>query len=220
MDELIKQYNNIWTEYMKWQKKFFSENWDLPLKYIENIISQFNWKKILDLWCWDWHDIVYFKEKYNNEYFWIDASEVMINSWKENFSLWNEFCIWNFENLPFDDDTFDIVYAKYSFSYLVDFEKVYKEVKRCLKKSWVFVFIQNHPINDFSKKRERYPIKETLNTQLFSTQTEITYYSHTLWEILSRLFLENFMLIDFTEDYMFRVLYPIPVFIWVTAIKK
>ncbi len=220
MQDLTKQYDNIWNSYVEWQKKFFSETGDLPLKYIENIISQFEWKKILDLWCWDGHDINYFQQKYKNDYVWIDASEVMINKWKNNFSLGNNLIVWNFENLPFEDNVFDIVFAKYSFSYLMDFENVYSEVSRCLKKWWIFVFIQNHPINDFTRKKEKYPIKETIVTKLFSTQTEISYYWHTFWEILSKTFLNHFNLIDFTEDYMFKVLYPIPVFIWITAIKK
>lgn len=220
MDDLINQYNNIWKEYIEWQKKFFAENWDLPLRYLENIINQFQWIKILDLGCWDWHDINYFKSKYDNDYYWIDSSEVMINQAINNINNKDNLFIWNFENLPFDNNSFDLIYAKYAFSYIKDFENLYKEVSRVLKTGWLFVFIQNHPINDFIRKKEKYPIKERLNTKLFKTDTEITYYSHTIWEIISKTFLENFTIIDFTEDYMFRVLYPTPVFIWIIAIKK
>lgn len=220
MNDLIKQYNNIWKDYIEWQQKFFKGSWDIPLIYIENELKNHTWKCILDLGCWDWHDIVYFENKYKNNYFWLDASNFMINQAKENVKNKDNLFIWNFEELPFKDNIFDIVYAKYTFWYVIDFELVYKEVFRVLKKWWIFISIYNHPINDFTRKKERYPIKEILKTKLFSTNSEITYYSHTIWEIISKTFLNNFEILDITEDYMFKVLYPIPVFIWIKSKTK
>jgi len=36
--------------------------------------------------------------------------------------------------MPFENDSFDVVYAKFAFNYLSDFELLYKEVVRVLKK--------------------------------------------------------------------------------------
>ena len=220
MDEIIKQYDAIWETYIQGQQKYFSEKWDLPLRYIEEKLDIFENQKILDIGCGDGHDIAYFETKQEAQFYGVDASEFMINQAKNIIKNWDNAIIWSFEQLPFENDMFDIVYAKYAFSYIENFERLYSEVARVLKKWGKFIFIQNHPINDFTRKKEKYPIKELIQTKLFSSEAVISYYSHTFWDIISKVFLNQFILEDFTEDYMFRVLYPTPVFIWVTAIKK
>lgn len=220
MNEIIKQYNSIWETYIQGQQKYFSEKGDLPLSYIEDKLGIFENQKILDIGCGDGHDIAHFETKYNAEFYGIDSSEFMVEQAKKIVKNSGNVIVWNFEQLLFENDSFDIVYAKYAFSYIENFDRLYSEVSRVLKKWWKFIFIQNHPINDFTRKKEKYPIKEIIHSKLFSSNTDISYYNHTFGEIISKIFLTHFGLDDFTEDYMFRVLYPIPVFVGVTAIKK
>lgn len=200
MDDLIKQYDIIWENYIQGQQKYFSEKWDMPLEYIKNNIWDLNWKKILDLWCWDGHDIAYFESYLNGDFFWIDSSEFMINQAKNNIKNPLNLHLWNFENMPFENDSFDVVYAKFAFNYLSDFELLYKEVVRVLKKWWLFLFIHHHPLNDFMKKEQKlYFQKQKLTVWLFSG-VNITYFTHIFSEIISPAFLKNFNLLDFHED--------------------
>ena len=219
MDNLIQQYNNIGARYIQWQRELFGTKWDLPLRYVEDNIWLSNGTKVLDLGCWDGHDIAYFEAKSDAVFCGIDASEFMIQQARNSVKNPDNLVIWNFEHLPFSDESFDVVYAKYSFSYIENFELVFEEVSRVLKRWWKFIFIQNHPINDFSKKKTQYSLKETLSTSLFSTWAEITYYSHTLSEILSSKLLSYFTIADVMEDYIYEK-HAIPLFMGVVAIKK
>jgi len=208
MDDIIKQYDTIWKDYTQEQKKYFSAKWDFPLEYIKNNIWDLNWKKILDLWCWDGHDIAYFETKYDADFWGIDSSEYMIGQAKNNIKNPQSLHIWNFQNMPFEDNFFDVIYAKYSFSYLSDFELVYKEVTRVLKEWWLFLFIQNHPLNDFMKKKQKlYFQKQKLTVWLFSG-VNITYFTHIFSEIISPTFLRNFNLLDFHEDFRWENVNP------------
>lgn len=208
MDDLIKQYDIIWENYTQEQRKYFSEKWDFPLEYIKNNIWNLDWKKILDLGCGDGHDIAYFETRYDADFLWIDSSEYMIGQAKNNVKNSKNLYLWNFENMPFEDGFFDVIYAKYSFSYLSDFELIYKEVSRVLKKWWLFLCIQNHPLNDFLKKEQKlYFQKQKLTVWLFSG-VNITYFTHIFSEIISPTFLKNFNLLDFHEDFRWENINP------------
>lgn len=220
MEEINKQYNGIGENYINWQQKYFSENQDLPLYYIENAIWDFENQKILDLWCWDWHDISYFESKYKAEFWWIDSSEFMISQAKWRVKNPEKMFILDFDNLDKLEEKFDIVYAKHSIQYLSDLDIIFDSVSNILKDKWKFIFVVNHPINDYTKKKEKYPIKEVIEAKLFWNQTTIKYYNHTISEIISKKFLNNFVLQDLTEDHNYRILYPVPNFIWITAIKN
>ena len=219
MDEIIKQYDSIGPRYIEWQQKFFGEKWDIPLKYIEENAWFFTGAKVLDLWCGDCHDIAYFEEKYDADFHGIDSSEYMISQGRKNTKHPENLFVWTFEVLPFPDDSFDIIYAKYAFSYVENFDRLYSEVVRVLKKWGRFIFVHNHPINDFTKKGGRYSVKETITVSLFSTWAQITYFPHTFSEIISRKFLKNFNIEDVMEDCRYEV-YPIPLFMGITATRK
>lgn len=101
--------------------------------YIENALGIFESKKVLDIGCGDGHDIAYFEAKYPAEYYGIDSSEFMIVQAKHVIKNSDNAIVGSFEQLPFEESSFDIVYAKYAFSYIENFDNLYSEVSRVLK---------------------------------------------------------------------------------------
>lgn len=214
------QYNNIWNNYIVWQRNFFEQNKDLARDYIIERMNDFQNKKILDIGCWDWHDIAYYETIWDTQFYWVDSSEIMTNEAKilvKNPA--NIYCA-DFETFDFENEYFDIIISKFALHYKNNLDNTYKNISRLLKRNWKLIFVVNHPINDFKRKNEIYSKQENIITEHFFNWVKIIHPSHTIWEILSREFLDNFILEDLTEDYMLWKKWILPLFLWIVWIKK
>ncbi len=107
-------------------------------------IEKLEFEKLLDAGCGSAPMISLLKEKYpDKEYTGIDLSANMI---KEALSknLDNvEFLIGDCEDLPFKDDSFDVVINSQSFHHYPNPEKFFKSVARVLKKDGKFIMRDN-----------------------------------------------------------------------------
>lgn len=102
--------------------------------------------KILDLCCGTGDNMEIIQKKYKNiELTGLDFSEKMVEiAKKKNINA--EFVISSAENIPFNNDSFDIVVSSFGLRNVQDKQKVIDEIFRVLKKDGKFLHL------DFGKK--------------------------------------------------------------------
>ncbi|WP_082232777.1 class I SAM-dependent methyltransferase [Halobacillus massiliensis] len=107
--------------------------------------------KLLDLACgtgiYLQHQLSSFKN-YNMDWYGLDASQDMLDKAKEKL----EDVVFNHgraENMPYEDETFDIITNYYAFHHFTEKEKVLDDIHRVLKKNGVYKL---HNINIYGMK--------------------------------------------------------------------
>ena len=181
---LSEQYNNF--------ANIFSKTHDNGNKFTNQIF--FNQlrsgglqdKKILDLGCGDGTDMQYYKYRFSNNVFGVDASEKLLEEARSK-SLDARFGY--FDNLPFSDQIFDVVISKYALQTVDEFNNTYQEVARVLKKSGLFVFLVVHPFRQFFEKKsnqKNYFDKKIVNSVLFNGKVVVEEPTHTVQEYLCK----------------------------------
>lgn len=116
------------------------------------MLSLSKWEKVLDLGCWTGKYISIFPG--DAEIYWSDISEEMINqSKKKNSQKQVKYEVSDITKwLPFRGWFFDKINCSQVLKFITsqkELEFAFKEIKRILKKWWVFVFTNNHPERNF-----------------------------------------------------------------------
>jgi ubiquinone/menaquinone biosynthesis C-methylase UbiE len=93
---------------------------------------------ILDLGCGRGATVNYLKKKHRIAAVGIDSSEVMIADAKEHFGD-DRFFVGNAEQLPFQDESYDSVFAECTLSLMESMDSVIKQSYRVLKQNGWFV---------------------------------------------------------------------------------
>jgi ubiquinone/menaquinone biosynthesis C-methylase UbiE len=194
-----KQYNGIANKY---SDLFVKENELSIAAYFKQFDFDLNNKKLIDLGCGDGHDLQIFG-KHGAILHGIDASEDMVKQAKVlNPSA--DIKVGYFENIPYPDNSFDIVVSKWSFQTSAEIEPIYKEVLRVLKPNGYFVFLTGHPTRQFIEKKKHpkdYFKKEMVESVLFGGKITVKEPSHTMNEYLSPFFLHHFVLQEYMEGF-------------------
>lgn len=135
--------------YLEGKNMAFEEYWnDSHKKYFEGKIIYDNWldkyknkisnckTKILDLGCGEGNDTLYLKER-GYEVISLDYSVYALNIVKKYIKNSITVLADISDNLPFEDDSFDIIIADLSLHYfdLKTTNRIMKEIKRILKKN-------------------------------------------------------------------------------------
>ena len=108
------------------------------------------------------------------------------------------------DNIPFEDNTFDIVISKWALQLVEYIDPVYKEILRVLKPGGNLIYLSSSPIRQFLLKKSpkrNYFKKEIIKTSFFKGEITDFQPSHTLTEYLSPFFLSHFMLEEYDEGY-------------------
>jgi len=100
---------------------------------------------IIDLWAWDWRVLKYFKDINYRKYVACDISEKMLQKHPTNW-LKIQKVVCNLENeLPFDDESFDIATSFFVIEHIENLKWLFWEVYRILKEEWrwiIWYFLQ------------------------------------------------------------------------------
>lgn len=99
--------------------------------------------KVLDLGCGDGLNIEIFKELGIKNVVGVDISEKLIKQAKQKNPN-TEFYIGSADNLPFKNNSFDVVFVDSVFHHIIDYDPTVKEIKRVLKKNGLLCFIEPH----------------------------------------------------------------------------
>lgn len=99
--------------------------------------------KVLDLGCGDGLNIEIFKELGIKNVVGVDISEKLIKQAKQKNPN-TEFYVGSADNLPFKNNSFDVVFVDSVFHHIIDYDLTVKEIKRVLKKNGLLCFIEPH----------------------------------------------------------------------------
>lgn len=99
---------------------------------IVNRIMEANPKKILDVGCGTGNVLMKLTTKKDLSLYGIDISEKMIETAKKNLQDKAEFKVGDSEDMPWEDNSFDVVVCNASFHHYPNPEKVLLEMKRVL----------------------------------------------------------------------------------------
>ncbi len=156
-------------------------------------------KKILDLGCGNGTDMQYYKYRFGDDIYGVDASEKFI---KEASAKKLNVSIGLFDKIPHEEKSFDVVVSKYALQTVDDFKDTYKEVSRVLKPGGKFIFLTVHPMRQFFEKKTKHKNffqKTIVKSVLFGGKIIAKEPTHTLEEYLSLEFFKLFNLEKFIE---------------------
>ncbi len=151
--EARRKYNEIAEHYHNWRTKMNPKGWIynelLEMPSILKLIGNGKGKKILDFGCGTG---IYTKllTKKGARVKGFDISPKMLKiAKKENPNL--DLRVGSGNKIPFDEK-FDIVLASLVIEYFNDWDKVFKQINKVLKKGGFFVFSMGNPVSDSTQK--------------------------------------------------------------------
>lgn len=197
--DIKTQYNNFHDLYTE----NFADDEVSNFLFHETVDFDLTNKKILDIGCGDGKDLMILSKK-SNQIFGIDPSiEFLKKAQKNNPSGVFKEAIG--ENIPFDDETFDVVVSKWAIQTSTDVPSVLSEMARVIKKDGTLVFLSKHPLLQFLQKIRDYGhgvdyYKQQITTsKIYSGTITLKEPSHTIGEYFNAEFLKNFEILDYKE---------------------
>lgn len=128
-DESAKDYNNSYDG--KFVKCMYDE-------IVERVLAA-NPKSILDLGCGNGNVLEKIKLKSDADLYGLDLSEKMIESAKEKLGARVELKVGDAEQLPYDDNQFEVIVCNASFHHYPNPDQVLLEIRRVLKPNGTLV---------------------------------------------------------------------------------
>ncbi len=196
--DIRKQYNNFANDFSINQKEKNQINREYLYKYVTNV----NNKKVLDLCCGDGIDVNYFNNL-DADVTGIDASSELIELAKEKYDN-GTFHVGLAEELPYEDNNFDIIYSKYAIMTSKNMQPIFNEVHRTLKKGGEFIYLVTHPFRQFMERKNLssdYFLQTYVEANILDDTVTVIEPTHTMNEYFNSDFFSKFELLDFKEVY-------------------
>lgn len=157
--------------------------------------------KLLDLGCGDGFDLLHYREM-GAEVYGLDASKKLVEIAKRRLPD-ADIRVGLFEDIPFKNCYFDIVFSKYAIQTSKDIESIFEEISRVLKPTGVLMYMAAHPFRLYFEKRDAradYFKQKIVSIPILNKAITVREPSHTLNEYLNEKFLQNFDL-KFYQEY-------------------
>lgn len=191
-----KQYNQIAED--------FSQSVSSPLisrnEFYKILGRDLKDKQLLDVACGDGVDLVYY-EKLGANVAGIDASDELVSIAKSKLPS-ADIRVGVFENLPFDDNSFDVVVSKYAIQTATDVGKPLQELTRVAKSGATIVYLTVHPLRQFMEKKGKFRDffkQEAIQSVLFNGSVVVQEHSHTFADYFNENTLNGLRLVSITE---------------------
>ncbi|MCP4524908.1 MAG: class I SAM-dependent methyltransferase [Aestuariibacter sp.] len=194
------QYDKIAEDYLLGQNKYATVN-ESEKRIVEKLLPELEGKSVLDIGCAGGDSIKKLELLGATNIYGIDISPSMVAKAKKIVRRPENVYVSGFEHTNFDNDCFDIIFARYSLHYAKDIDAVYKELLRITKPQGHLLFVVHHPIEALllQKKSTEYGKQEIVSIRIFGKKVKIQMPSHTLKEYFSDFFFDNFNLDAFEE---------------------
>lgn len=196
---LAKQYNNFNESF---STSVASDNNISRQAFYQSLNFNFDRKVLLDLACGDGQDLKEYQKR-GAKCFGIDSSKKLIET-AIDFNPAVECVVGDMRNLPYKNESFDIVVSKYAIGTVENLDEVFIEVSRVLKSGGVFAYLTTHPMRLFMEQKEStrdYFMQKNVSLNVFGGKFTIIEPSHTFNEFFSPKYLERFNVSLFSEHY-------------------
>lgn len=198
-----------------------TENSDLGRIFLKKEIDKLDRSShLLDVGCGNGLDLKAYKEMGFSNLYGVDPSDNFINDAKKTLKDEVTLSKGTFEQLPFTDNSFDIIVSRFAMHYSKDLISSIKEVSRVLKVRGKFIVVISHPSFDTLQPKDT---DGNITITLFNKKVSITFPQHTLSEIFSSEFLKLFeleMLYEYNGEERDENPYKIPTALCFVAIKR
>lgn len=199
-NHITKQYNE-WADDHDWK----------TIKYDKQsrarFYSFFNFetkgKKLLDIACASGHDLMHYQNEFGCDVYGVDASDAEAKLAQERLGNPDKVKVGFSYDLPFENETFDIVVSKYAPQNFEDIAAFYKEAERVLKPGGHFLILTTHPMRHFLEKTAKprdYFKKEVVTSWIYEHTLSLQEVSHTMNDYFSDFFFEHFTLEKYLEE--------------------
>ena len=137
---------------------------------------------ILDIGCGSGVQLAYLAERFPqiSSLVGVDNSDSLIQIAREKVA--DERCrfeVGSFDELPGDENSFDLVWSRYTLHYTNELDKPFAEIARVLKPGGRAFIMVVHPILEMFKKQSRdYASKETANFNPQTTSVAVEHVTH------------------------------------------
>jgi len=161
-----------------------------------------NWprgpKRVLDAGCGEGSDMLYYRSLRANV-IGIDSSPEMVSAAKKRGL---DVVLGDFESLPFEEQSFDIILSKYAIQTSQNISLVLSEFGRVLKPGGFLQYITVHPMRQFIERKkpaQNYFEQTIVDSVLFDGKLTVQEPTHTMNEYLNSHFLKEFEITYFEE---------------------
>jgi ubiquinone/menaquinone biosynthesis C-methylase UbiE len=196
-NEAIKQYDEFAEDFSKVQ---FEGNQISREALYDQLPKSLKNKRVLDLGCGDGIDLEHLLSL-GAEAHGLDASKELLQIAKKKMPN-ATFANASFQSIPYEDNSFDLIYSKYAIQTVDDVDLVFQEVHRVLKVGGDFLYVAVHPLRQFIEKKrggKDYYKKEVVKSVLFGGAITVQEPIHTMAEYFSNFVLRNFDIIHYSE---------------------
>lgn len=225
MNTTYKQYNKFNQDY----SENVEQNHIADNDFYQLLTTNTSNKKILDIGCGDGHDLLKFSSQ-NSELYGIDPSDKFISDSKRKLPQGN-FMVGYGEELPYEDDFFDLVISKYAIQTSTQAKECMLEAGRVLKPGGILHVLIKHPIQQFLEKKKHqgksinYFTQEITKSIIYGGLITLEEPTHSMEDYLNADFFNIFELIDYRENFDFPASEQIdgdiyPTYFVLTARKK
>ncbi|MEX2515239.1 MAG: methyltransferase domain-containing protein [Candidatus Paceibacterota bacterium] len=169
--------------------------------FYEILDEDLNNKNLLDVACGDGTDLTYYQGK-GAQISGVDASEELVEIANSKFSK-DVVKVGRMEDLPYEDNSFDLVVSKYALQTSKDLKECLMELARVAKSGATILYLTVHPIRQFLEKKEKYRDyyeQEEVRSVLFKGEIVATELSHTFSEYFDEDVLKKMKLTSITEE--------------------
>lgn len=194
-----EQYDTIADTFVTGKERFFVNQEDFGRSYILDHLKGVS-GAVLDAGCGAGEDTAEYEKLPNVHVYGVDPSASMIEKAKTNLKNPENLSVAGYERLPFADQTLDAIVARFSLHYMADIDAAYKEMVRVLKSGGKLIQVVDHPLAD-AVEGEKF-VKNGVphvRIKLYNQSVTVEFPQHNVSDYLSRYFLQNFELTDFTE---------------------
>lgn len=118
---------------------YYSREGKISSYFIKDYLKDMNFDKLLDVGCGTAFLIDLLSKEHNANFYGLDLSDKMIEIAKNKNIKNAEFVVGKSNELPYDNDTFDIVVCSQSFHHYPYQDAAVEEVYRVLKKGGIYI---------------------------------------------------------------------------------
>ena len=143
------------TMVMKYSPAVFKKKLNrVPRDYYKDLVRKYKAKTFLDVGCGPGLTYEVLKRHWSLKYTGVDFMPAMINFCKENFPK-GTFIEGSALNLPFEDQSFDMVTCRHMLEHVIEVDKVISEMGRAAKNHVVIVWVvpPNKELTEHQMKR-------------------------------------------------------------------
>jgi len=195
--EHIRQYEALGAEYIRSQEAYFGNgDWSrqLVLERLGDVVG----KNVIDAGCGHGVETRLILEQHPGKVIAFDPSSFMLTEAKKRTeSPLVDFREGNFEQIPADDNSADVLVACFSLHYTNNLELAYNELHRVLKTGGHAVFVIPHPDDSHARRVEQGNV-DLIEVKIYD-KVVVRYPVHTMEEYVSPYVEQNFTISQAVE---------------------